>query len=1021
MRTSKFLLLPFITIIAVCVFAVSYFSYQDGKDIITQSTERYYRFVLLEVSQSIRKRVDKILEVAKITAEIGPVKQFLTAGNDDTFNRNHDATLSKSLEYINKINTESSAIAIVDPQGKVLANSGILAPLPLPQILTEVASHIKAQKSYVGVYLHPQSRQSIIWGITPIVQNAQLLGAVIIEMNMATFPQVWSLPLFSLSEVHLSLLNAKHMVITCSDKHVQDGKAYATNAYTRDLLRSTGTLQELDEQGLRMGMREMLPDSEWSVTISVEKNVLLAPATNLLRNTAITSTLSGLLAIFGLCFVFKKMQASVRKSDDTVAQIIDAASLPTWEWKENSPDLRVNRHFNQLLGYAESNSLYPVIWCRENIRPQPLDPAEDADSAKIPQQPTAQSIGNYTCEYTVRNSAGQWQWLRAIGTVSARHADGSIKTGRGIFIDIAMQKQREEEKNRQHEWLEHLVEERTHALQESNNIIRHERAILDSVLHNIPDVIYYKDIQRRYVGCNAAFLHACNMEASQVIGKVDAEIGYMDEESLAITHEADMQALQHPGPYWHEHTVVLHGKTQINETVKNAYRDKDGTILGIVGISRDITARKAAEAELVRTRHEAHAASQAKSEFLANMSHEIRTPLNGIVGLNYLAMQENPPEKVQQYLKKIESSARNLALIINDILDFSKIEAGKLELETSPFAMRDIVHSTLDMIRPEADNKGIALHVLHLDCVPEVLVGDALRLSQVLLNLLSNALKFTHKGSITLKFDHKDTRENTVCLEISVEDSGIGMTAEHLARLFTAFTQADSSTTRKYGGTGLGLTISKSFIEMMGGSLSVSSLPDKGSCFFFTVWLALPDSGVNQTRLDTDLMLQPGKNSREQSRTDTVQPCVPAHDETSSGSMAQQPISLKGLHILLAEDNEINQIIAREILESVGCVVDIAADGQEAVHMALHNAYAVILMDIQMPVMDGFTATALLRQNPVLDNTPIIAMTAHALVSDKEKSLAAGMQDHVTKPIDPRYFCEKVQHWAQSTDAYKNG
>lgn len=1020
MRTSKILLLPFITIIVVCVLAVSYFSYQDGKDIITQSTERYYRFVLLEVSQNIQKRVDKILEVAKITTKIGPIKQFLTSNDEKDSANNHGATISKSLDYINEINTESSTIAIIDPQGRVLASSGTLSPMPLPQILTEAAPRLEADKPYVGVFLHPQTKHSIIFGLAPILQDSRLLGAVVIEMSMLTFPQAWALPLFSLSEVHLSLLDGQHKVITCSDKHVQDGKAYATNRYIEELLYTTGKLRLLDEQGIRMGMREKLPDSDWSVTISVEKSVLLAPATTLLLNTAITSTLSGVMAIFGLCFVFTRMQASIRKGDATVAQIIDAALLPTWEWREDSQDMRVNRHFNRLLGYAENNSRYPTTWWQENIRPQISDSTADEDSEKTLQQTAAQNNGTYSCEYTVRSNTGQWYWLRAIGTVSEYNADGTVKVGSGIFIDITKQKQREEEKAKQHEWLERLVEERTQALQESNRIIQHERVILDSVLHNIPDIIYYKDTQRKYVGCNAAFLRACNLTLNQVIGKDDAEIGYLDEESVQANYDADMQALQNPGPYWHEHTLVMHGVTQINETVKNAYRDQDGTILGIVGISRDITARKAAEAELVRTRHEANAASQAKSEFLANMSHEIRTPLNGIMGLNYLAMQEDPPEKVQQYMKKIESSARNLALIINDILDFSKIEAGKLELDSSPFAMGDIVHSTLDMIRPEADSRGIALHVQHLDCVPAVLVGDALRLSQVLLNLLSNALKFTHEGAITLKFAHKDTRENAVCLEVSVEDSGIGMTPEQLARLFTAFTQADSSTTRKYGGTGLGLTISKSFIEMMGGRLSVSSVPDKGSCFFFTVWLSLPDSSVDQIRLDKDLRLWAGEKPEKQPRTGTdADPSSAVHGPQNSDPDAPPSIALSGLRVLLAEDNEINQIIAREILESNGCTVDIAADGQEAVNKALHNTYAVILMDIQMPVMDGFAATALLRQHPELDKTPIIAMTAHALVSDKEKSLASGMQDHVTKPIDPHYFCEKVQYWAQWTDSCK--
>lgn len=1006
MRAGKLILLPFILVVTICVFTISYFTYQDGKNIILQATERYYSFVLTEVAKSIVQRVNKILEIAEIVAQGASVRAATVPdANKGDFDRKV-INAQKLLEKINGINTESSSIALIDAHGKILIDAeGVYSALSLDSELEKV----KSGQRYIGVKMLPQEQSAVIFGLAPIMHKGIFCGAVFISMNMKTFSDVWTLPTDNLSGVRLTVLNSQDIVIACSDQYFAEGQKYAITSETAALLTSVDELLPVNATGQRMGMRHELPSLDWSIVISVSKSALLEPATHLLWSTAITSTLAGIIAIVCMFIVFGRMQARIRKGDAELERIINAAAIATWEWNSEARELRVNHYFNVMLGYTEEKTVYSQEWCAANMH------GDDWGNTLAQFSKLASGQRSFSFEGRIRNNAGNWQWLRSIGTVGAWNSDGSMRQAMGIYVDIQQQKEREAERAQQRQKLEELVVERTAALQKSNRTIQRERALLDSVLNNIPDNIYYKNTEDRYVGCNAAFARMVGRAAEDIVGKTDTELGAFTPESICRCQEADKQALASIGPYWYEHLLCFtNGQLSRFETVKNIYRDEHGEIMGIVGISRDITERKKAEDELVRTRQEANAANQAKSEFLANMSHEIRTPLNGIVGLNYLAMQENPPEKIAQYLYKIEASARNLALIINDILDFSKIEAGKLELDYCAFALKDIVQSTFDMLQPAADKNGIRLQVENLENIPPVFMGDSLRLSQVFLNLLSNAVKFTSQGTVALIFDVSDARPGAVLLSVRVQDTGIGMTPEQLSRLFTAFTQADTSTTRQYGGTGLGLTISKSIIEMMGGSLSVSSVLGEGSCFSFSITLDLPTDNVDTCRLNSETALNfHSAQLLSAAAMGTVEKDT-LRAQTAAIPAAAEKQALQGVRVLLAEDNEINQMIAQELLQSMGCSVDIADDGQEAVNKGLSGNYALILMDIQMPIMDGFAATAVLREHSALDATPIIAMTAHALVSDREKSLAAGMQDHITKPIDPQMLQKTVLRWVRS-------
>jgi len=810
----------------------------------------------------------------------------------------------------------------------------------------------------------------------PIFKKGDFLGVIVIDISARYLSDI--LARYNISEHDIIVFLNKDGTFLARNtelekalgKSVKKERPFLTeNAPVNGVFHAPATLDAIS----RIFGWTLMPQYEGVIVVGLNQNYFLEPfqqqyVKGRWRVIFIMLLIVGLGGIIALLLLrLSNHQKALVDSQESLNKAQHIASVGNWELNLKSNQLIWSDEIYRIFGMDKQQYEATYEAFLETIHPDDRELVDKAYIESVKQRHPYQIIHRLLLMY------GTIKWVEERGETLCKNR-GKALVSRGTVQDITERVNTEKK----------LQVERDF----SSNLIKTAQVII-LVLDNEGKIVRFNPYMEALSGYQLHEVQGKDWFTSFIPKDYKKQIHEFFDESISGKH-----ARGNINPI-----LTKSGEEKLIEWHDNTLTDEHGNMSGILTIGLDITQRHNMEIklkehqehleqqiqsrtlELEKAKEQAEEASRTKSQFLANMSHEIRTPMNAIIGMTHLALQANLDDKSKSFIIKANSSAKNLLGIINDILDFSKIEANKLELEEVPFHLNNIIDNMLSLANLKAEEKGIQIIIKIKQDVPRHLVGDPLRLGQILQNLSNNALKFSNIGdTLAIHISVKEEQDENTILLFSVEDTGIGMNKEQQDKLFQPFTQADSSTTRQYGGTGLGLIICQKLTQMMRGNIWVESEQGVGSTFYFTVCL----------KKHHDDILPIEKNDNKLNQAFEV---------------------LHGAKILLVEDNEINQELAKELLIMSGMTVETANNGKEALDLLENTSFDGILMDCMMPVMDGYIATQKIREQESLKDLPVLAMTANVMKQDVEKVISVGMNDHIAKPINPDTMLLTMAKW----------
>ncbi len=650
-----------------------------------------------------------------------------------------------------------------------------------------------------------------------------------------------------------------------------------------------------------------------------------------------------------------------RRAAEQLERAVGGSRDGFWDWDMVNDQVYFSPQWKQQIGYADHEFPNDFAAWSDHLHPD----ERESVLAKV-QAAAAHPEAEFENEFRLRHKDGTYRWVLARAAF-VLDAQGKPVCMSGSHIDITERKRLERDAER-------------------------ERAFVTRVIDSIPNLIFVKDAAGNFVLVNDAVASLFHSTKESLVRRHNADV-HANKDDLALYESIEAVVLREGKTVVAEETFAPPGESpRTYITTKGPIESATGEPL-VMATSVDVTELKRVEAELRTAKDAAEAAARAKSQFLATMSHEIRTPLNGVIGMTDLLLASPLTADQRDMAETARQSADALLSIVNDVLDYSRIEEGRMEVESLPLRVDNAIGEVIDLLADQAERQQLVLQSSIGPRLGRTVAGDPLRLRQVLLNLVSNAIKFTPSGEVTVRARTTDEDDTSVRVRFEVADTGIGIPADAIPRLFQAFVQADGSTTRRYGGSGLGLAICKRLVELMGGNIGAYSTEGRGSTFWFVLPMARTTDQIEVVSAPSIRVPAPA-----------VLPATPS----------ASPLPRR--RVLVVEDNIVNQIVVKRMLERLGCKVDVVADGTEAILAAFQARYALVLMDVQMPGLDGHAATRAIRAREGDGrHMPIVALTANALAGDRAKCIESGMDDFLAKPVELAQLERTLARWSDDS------